>query len=178
VTEDAFTTALVAELAKKTDTSWLHRPGEQRNHPVWHTWHDDALCVVSGGDEQPLPDPADGMGDGDLVEVVMRSKDNGGRLVTWVGTVSVVRPGDKRWRPVTEALVSDRLNLPDLATAADGWAAHSVVRRIVPTGAVAESPESLSDESHRAMPLPSPAITRGRLPKILHRRVRRRPKLS
>lgn len=172
MTDDALTTALVAELAKKTSVCWI-RHGS-RTHAVWHLWHDDALCVVSGGDEQPLPD----LDDGAQVEVVMRSKDNGGRLVTWVGTASVVRPGDELWEPVTTALVADRLNLDDLSTAADGWATSSVVRRIVPTGARTESPGDLSDDAHRDMPLPSPATTRGALPKILHRRVTRRPKLS
>ena len=85
----------------------------------------------------------------------MRSKDNGGRLLTWVGTASVVPPGSEHWEPVTTALVAGRLNLADLATAADTWARTSVVRRIV-----------------------TPATTRGRLPRVLHRRVKRRPKLS
>jgi hypothetical protein len=164
--------ALVAELAKKTGVSWLRY--DQETHAVWHVWHDDALCLVSGGDEQPLPDIEDGA----RVEVVLRSKDNGGRLVTWVGTASVVRPGSAQWQPVTAALVAGRLNLADLATAADGWAASSVVRRIVPTGELVEEPGSLSDDAHRATPLPTPATTRGLLPRVLHRRVKRRPRLS
>jgi hypothetical protein len=176
VTDAALVAALVAELAKKTDVSWLRVPGETRAHPVWHSWVDDALCVVSGGDEQPLPH--DGMDDGDRIEVVLRSKDNGGRLVTWVGRVSVLQPEDEAWEPVTTALVADRLNLDDLATAADEWAERSVVRRIVPTGEVLESPGELADDAHRAAPLETPAITRGRLPKVLHRRVKRRPELS
>ena len=79
---------------------------------------------------------------------------------------------------LTAALVTGRLNLADLATAADGWAASSVVRRIVPTGELVEAPGSLSDDAHRATPLPTPATTRGPLPRVLHRRVKRRPKLS
>jgi hypothetical protein len=164
--------ALVAELAKKTGVSWVRHA--QQTHAVWHVWHDDALCLVSGGDEQPLPDIEDGA----RVEVLMRSKDNGGRLLTWVGTASVVPPGSAEWGPVTTALVAGRLNLADLSTAADGWAGTSVVRRIVPTGELVEGPGSLSDDAHRATPLPTPATTRGRLPRVLHRRVKRRPKLS
>lgn len=172
MSDDALSAALVAELGKKTAVSWIRYAG--RTHAVWHKWLDDALCVVSGGDEQPLPD----IGDGERVEVLMRSKDNGGRLVTWVGRAHVVRPDDEAWEPVTTALVGDRLNLPDLATAADRWARTSVVRRIVPTGELVESPGALSDDAHRATPVETPAITRGRLPKVLHRRVRRRPELS
>ena len=172
MTDEQLTSALVAELAKKTSVCWV-RWGD-RTHAVWHVWHDDSLCVVSGGDEQPLPD----IDDGARVEVVLRSKDNGGRLVTWVGTASVVRPDSEAWGPVTAALVPDRLNAPDLATTADGWAQTSVVRRIVPTGEYAEAPGDLSDDAHRATPQPTPATTLGRLPRVLHRRVKRRPKLS
>jgi hypothetical protein len=172
MSDDALGRALVAELAKKTAVCWVSYAG--RTHAVWHVWHDGALCLVSGGDEQPLPDIEDGA----RIEVTLRSKDNGGRLVTWVGTSSVVRPGSEEWQPVTGVLVRERLNLDDLATAADGWARTSVVRRVVPTGELVESPGDLPDGAHRAMPLPTPATTRGALPRILHRRVKRRPKLS
>jgi hypothetical protein len=104
-----------------------------RDHAVWHVWHDDALCLVSGGEEQPLPD----LPDGALVEVVMRSKDTGGRVLTWVGRVSVVLPEEEAWAGTTAALVAGRLNLRDPATAAERWASSSVVRRITPTGEVA-----------------------------------------
>ena len=169
---DLLALALVAELGKKTGVSWVRYA--DRPHAVWHVWADDALCLVSGGDEQPLPD----IEDGGRVEVVMRSKDIGGRLLTWVGTASVVRPGSEHWEPVTTALVAGRLNLADLATAADGWARTSVVHRIVPTGELLEEPGRLSDDAHRAVPAPTPAITRGSLPRVLHRREKRRPKLS
>lgn len=165
-------TALIAELAKKTSVSWVRHDG--RAHPLWHVWSEDALCVVSGGTEQPFPDVADG----EPVEVVMRSKDDGGRLLTWVGTASVVRPDDERWEPVTAALVAARLNLPDVSAAAAGWARSSTVRRIVPTGDFVEAPGSLSRDAHLAAPPVTPATTRGVLPWIVHRRVRRRPKLS
>ena len=172
MTNDAFALALVAELSKKTGVSWLRHGGE--TFPVWHVWSEDALCLVAGGQEQPLPDLADG----DTVEITQRSKDNGGRLVTWVGEVSVVRPGDPLWEPTTAALVSERLNLADLATAAEEWARSSVVHRVRPTGQLVEDPGTLSDDAHRATPKPTPAATRGPLPRVLHRRVKRRPKLS
>jgi hypothetical protein len=172
VTEQAVSRALIAELGKKTGVCWVRLEGTA--HAVWHLWYDDALYVVSGGAEQPLP----GIEDADRVEVVMRSKENGGRLLTWVGAVSVVRPDDELWEPVTTALVADRLNLDDLATAAGTWAETSVVSRIVPTDELVENPDELSADAHLAAPVPSPAITRGALPRVLHRRVKRRPKLS
>ena len=168
----AFTSALIAELGKKTGVSWLHYG--DATHAAWHVWVDEALCLVAGGEEQPLP----GIGDADRVEVTMRSKDNGGRLLTWVGRVSVVRPSDELWEPVTAALVADRLNLPDLAAAAGQWAQHSVVVRIVPTGEILEEPGRLSDGPHLAPPPPTEATTRRGLPWVLHRRLTRRPRLS
>lgn len=168
----ALHTALAAELARKTAVSWVRHEG--RSYAVWHVWSDGALCVVSGGTEQRFPD----VGDGQTVEVVLRSKDDGGRLVTWVGTASVVRPGDEPWEPTTTALVGARLNLPDVGAAAEGWASSSVVRRIVPTGEFVEAPGSLSSDAHLAVPQETSATTRGPLPRILHRRVLRRPKLS
>ena len=169
---DPFALALVAELGKKTGVCWLRYDG--REHAVWHVWLDDALYVVSGGAEQPLPD----IEEADRVEVVMRSKENGGRLVTWVGTVHVVPPDHDAWPEVTAALVAARLNLADLATAAAEWAEHSVVTRIQPTGEVLEQPGSLSSEDHAAAPRPTPATTRGALPRVLHRRKKHRPRLS
>lgn len=178
----AFTDALVAELAKKTSVCWLSYPepysDRMRTHPAWHVWVDGdgeaALCVVSGGTEQPLP----GIERADRVEVTLRSKENGGRLVTLVADAAAVLPGDPLWAPVTAALVTARLNVPDQAAAAAGWAETSRVTRLVPTGELAEQPGSLSDSAHLATPLPTPATTRGALPRVLHRRVKRRPKLS
>ncbi len=126
MTSPDVTDALVAELARRTGVCWVRYAGHTQ--PVWHAWSDDALCVVSGGSEQPFPD----VPDGDRVEVVMRSKDTGGRLLTWVGRADVVHPEDERWAATTAALVAGRLNVPDLATAADGWAGTSTVRRITP----------------------------------------------
>jgi hypothetical protein len=174
---DAVTTALVAELGKKTGVCWLRYDG--REHAAWHVWFDDGtapagLAVVSGGPEQPLP----GLDEVETVEVVMRSKESGGRLLVWVGAVEPVAPGDPLWGPVTEALAGQRLNLPDLATAADIWAEQSRVVRVVPTGEVREHPDDLDDRSLAAPPQPTGATTRGALPRVLHRRVRRRPRLS
>jgi hypothetical protein len=187
VTEPDLTPALIAELGKKTAVSWL-RYGEHADgpadgagattHAAWHVWLDTgdggALYVVSGGAEQVLP----GIEHARRVEVTMRSKENGGRLVTWVADATRLEPGDERWEPATAALVAGRLNLPDLATAAAGWAATSVVTRLAPTGERVEEPGSLSSGHHRATPRATPATTRGALPRVLHRRVRRRPKLS
>ena len=169
---EAFTSALIAELGKKTSVCWLRYDGGE--HAAWHVWVDDALHLVAGGDEQPLPD----IEDVDRVEVVMRSKENWGRLVTWVGSVTRLTPADEAWEPVTAALVSGRLNLEQLVGTPERWAEHSVVVRVEPTGEVLESPGALSAESHRATPRATGATTRGALPRVLHRRQRRRPDLT
>jgi hypothetical protein len=125
--------ALRAELGRRTDLCWV-RHGDL-TQAVWHAWVDDdeggVLALVSGGDEQPFPDVPDGA----EVEVLMRSKDTGGRVLTWAGVASVVRPTDERWQPTVAALGARRLNLPDLAGAPDRWAERSVVRRVVPVEA-------------------------------------------
>jgi hypothetical protein len=118
--------AVVAELSRRTDISWVRHGGGTRM--VWHAWADGGLCVVSGGEEQPLLD----LGEGDRVEVVLRSKDTRGRLLTWPGTVSVVPPQGPGWAPVTAALVAARLNLRDPPGAPDRWAHGSVVHRLGP----------------------------------------------
>ncbi len=177
MTDEAFIRGLVAELAKKTGVCWLRYAagdGPAETHPAWHLWYDGALYVVHGGDEQPLP----GIDDAVTVEVLMRSKDNGGRLVTWAARPSVVPPGDPLWEPVTAALVGERLNLDDLSSAADTWARQSTVTRLEPGDEVVEEPGRLSDDAHLHAPKGSPALTRGPLPRVLHRRVRRRPPLS
>ena len=169
---EPLTRALVAELGKKTGVSWLRYDG--RTYPAWHVWLDDAMYLLSGDGEQPLP----GIEAAERVEVLMRSKENGGRLVTWVGRSSRLLPDDEAWGPVTTALLADRLNVEDLATAVQHWAESCVVTRVEPTGEVVEEPGDLSDDEHAAPPAATTATTRGPLPRVLHRRVSRRPELS
>jgi len=117
---------VAGELARRTSTCWVSSGG--RTRAVWCTWAAGGLCVVSGGDEQPLLE----VDDGAEVEVLLRSRDTGGRLPAWRGTVSVVRPQDQAWREVTDALAAERLNLTDPRAAPARWAATSTVHRVVP----------------------------------------------
>jgi hypothetical protein len=175
--EDDVVRALIAELGKKTSVCWLRyavddEPPSERT--VWHVWHDGALLLVSGGSEQPLP----GIEYADRVEVTMRSKDNGGRLLTWVGRATQVLPTSGAWEGAVAALASERLSIPSLTETPRSWATKSVVTRIEPTGELLEAPGSLPDGSHARPPRPTRAVTRGALPKVVHRRQRHRPRLS
>ncbi len=129
--------ALVAEAAKKSRVCWLSwsgvRGGEEPRL-VWHGWYDGALVVLSG-DEQQL----DGIGSSATVEVVMRSKDTGGRLVGWTGSVTVVDPAAGSWDDHAAVLLGVRLNLPDPAAALARWRETATIVRIAPVDATEES---------------------------------------
>ncbi|MGZ4595845.1 MAG: hypothetical protein ACXV3V_02880 [Actinomycetes bacterium] len=164
--------ALVEEACRKSAMLWLRREPEARDVAAWHVWIDGAAYVVSGGLEQDVPALAD-QAAGRLL-VTVRSKDTGGRLVTWVARSSRVLPDDEQWAPVVSELHAKRLNSPDGEAQPARWARESVVTRIEPTGELLESPGHLSSRSHAAEPPGSPATTRGPLPFTVGRPARRR----
>jgi len=123
-------TDLVAELARKSGLVWVTYAG--RSQAVWHEWVGDAVCVVCGGGEQPLP----GITDHETVRLVLRSKANRALVAEAEARVEVVPPGSEHWDAVTTALKSGRLNLDDSDHAIERWGRESVVVRLVPTGDV------------------------------------------
>jgi hypothetical protein len=165
--------ALVTELARKSAVSWVGYGEPYREHIVWHVWHDDAIGVVAGGEEQPLP----GAEECTDVVVTLRAKTTRHRLATCRARVERVLPNTAEWESLVPALVISRLNLPDQANAAARWAAASVVLRLVPVQ-VLTSPGSLPDDSGAAVPVGSPATTAHHLPRVLHRRQTQRRPLS
>jgi hypothetical protein len=162
--------ALVEEACRKSAMAWLQPAGQPRAVAAWHVWVDTAMYVVSDGLEQPLP----AMPDGEPVTVIVRSKDKGTRLVTWVAVASRVEPGTPDWDAVVPELHAKRLNPPDGEAQPARWAAESTVTRLSPTGVVREGPGRMSARSHAAAPPDSPATTRGALPFMVGRRARRR----
>ncbi|MER6688351.1 hypothetical protein [Streptomyces minutiscleroticus] len=143
------------------------RPGQA----LWHVWHDGAVCVVGDGPgEQPLPDLVDGRG----ALVTVRSKDKGGRLVTWPAKVVELAPESPEWEAAVAELKGKRLNAPDAETMPRRWARECRVLRLEPAGAAAELPA----DSGAAPPVPTPAVTRRpvpeALPRLLWKRKRRR----
>lgn len=169
-----FHAALVEQVMKKTGICWVRWTGSDRDHAVWHLWHDGAAYVVSGGDEQPLP----GIADVAAATVLARTKDSRARLVGWHATVTTVAPDDADWDTVVGLLQADRLNLPDPDSVRERWAARCTITRFTPTGEVDDAPGDYPDADLAAAPLPTSATTRGKLPRVLHRRQERRPDLS
>jgi hypothetical protein len=134
-------------------------------------WHEGAACLVGDGPgEQPLP----GLADGGSAEVTVRSKDKGGRLVSFTARVAELAPESERWQAAVAELKGKRLNAPDGEAMPERWARECRVLRLEPAGPLLPLP----DGSLAQAPLPSPATTRrpvpAGLPRLLFRR-RRRP---
>src|SRR4051812_2811133 len=101
--------ALVEEATKKSGLIWLGLPGIAYPRAAWHVWHDGAAYVVTGGIEQPLP----GLAEAERITVTVRSKDKGGRILSWVAAVTQVKPESAEWNTVVPILAKGRLNAPD-----------------------------------------------------------------
>ncbi|MFE6284692.1 hypothetical protein [Streptomyces sp. NPDC057877] len=164
--------ALVEEATKKSGLIWVRGAGAPAARTLWHVWHEGAACVVGDGPgEQPLP----GLVDGADAEVTVRSKDKGGRLVSWTAKVVELAPGSEAWAAAVAELKGKRLNAPDGEAMPDRWQRECRVLRLEPTGATAPLPDGSLAEA----PLPSPATTRLPVPAglprlLLKRRGRRR----
>ncbi|MGW0875251.1 hypothetical protein ACWD3Z_32880 [Streptomyces sp. NPDC002740] len=162
--------ALVEEATKKSGLVWVQGAGEPAARALWHVWHEGAACVVGDGPgEQPLT----GLTEGGSAEVTVRSKDKGGRLVSWAAKVVLLAPGSEEWQAAVAELKGKRLNAPDGEAMTGRWARECRVLRLEPTGATLPLP----DGDLAARPVPSPATTRepapAGLPKLLLRKRRR-----
>lgn len=159
--------ALIEEASKKSGLIWVRGP-QGPSRALWHAWHDGAVCLVGGG---PFEQPLDGLGltDGGSATVSVRSKDKGGRLVVWPARVVELAPHGERWETVVAELRGKRLNAPDFPTVADRWARECRVLRLEPAGELVERPGAMPDVSQSAVPLPTPATTRRRIPAALPR---------
>lgn len=153
---------LIAEATAKAGLVWITPANTSHAQPIWHHWQDGAAYVLGEGGEQPLRGLADTQG----AAVTVPAKTTGGRIVTWVATVTRVAPGSEEWDKVIPELFTKRLNAPDGRAAPERWARESILLRLDPTGETQELP----DESGAAPPDPSPAITSGPLPFVLGRR--------
>jgi hypothetical protein len=153
-------TRLTHEAASKSGLIWIHVPGGS-THPVWHAWHDDgdergtgpAAYVVSGPGEQTLPWlPSQ-------VEVVLRSKDSGGRLLTMRATAQELAPGTPEWEAAAEVLRPERLNAT--GDVVERWRQGCTIHVVTPHGRPIESPGHYEDGSGAAPVRPAAAATTG-----------------
>jgi len=154
---DRFQAALVEEGAKKSGLLWLELPGLPQPRAAWHIWLDGAAYLVTGGDgEQPLP----GLPEADQVTVTLRSKDKGGRLVSFVAAAALVEPGTEEWSRVVPVLMKERLNASSHEGQAERWATESYVVRLTPAEAITGLPADYA----AVRPVPTPASTAPRRP--------------
>jgi len=170
MTRELLDQALVEEATKKSGLIWVRGPGVTAR-ALWHAWHEGAACVVGDGPgEQPLP----GLADGVEAEVTVRSKDKGGRLVSWSAKAVELTPGSEQWEATVAELKGKRLNAPDGEAMPSRWARECRVLRLEPTGTTAPLPDGSLAEA----PVPSPATTRqpipAGLPRLLLKKKRRR----
>lgn len=140
---------LIADLAKKSGLVWVSYA--RHTHAIWHEWVGDAVCLVAGGTEQPLPD----IERHETVRLLLRAKSSRALVAEVTARVEVVAPQSEHWDSVTEALKTGRLNLVDRDNAVERWARESVVVRLVPTGDV-----TLPGEISSSIPRTAPHLSR------------------
>ncbi|MFJ9864612.1 hypothetical protein [Streptomyces sp. NPDC101165] len=169
MTSELLDLALIEEASKKSGLIWVRGADAPAARALWHVWHEGAVCLVGDGPgEQPLP----GLTDGGSAEVTVRSKDKGGRLVSWSATVSELASGSPEWEAAVAELKGKRLNAPDGEEMPGRWARECRVLRLVPTGTSVPLPaDSLAER-----PLPTPATTRQPIPAGLPRLLAKRRK--
>jgi len=155
--------ALLEEAAKKSGLLWLALPDLPQPRAAWHVWHEGSAYVLTGGEgEQPLP----GLPEAERVTVILRSKDKGGRLITFVAACEQVRPGSELWDAVTPVMAKERLNAPSHEGQLERWATESWVIRLTPTDEITEQPGEYPDDYATVRPVPTPATTAGPPPRM------------
>ncbi|MFG3203227.1 hypothetical protein [Streptomyces sp. NPDC048192] len=171
MTRELLDRALVEEASKKSGLVWVKGAGAAAARALWHVWHDGAVCLVGDG---PGEQPLEALVDGGSAEVTVRSKDKGGRLVTFPATVSELPSGSAEWEAAVAELKGKRLNAPDGERMPARWARECRVLRLAPAGPVAPLP----DGSLAERPVATPATTRkpvpAGLPRLLMKRRKRR----
>lgn len=143
-------TALLDEAMTKSGLFWVDVEGD-RTWPVWHVWDEGTAYVVSGPGEQPLPWlPQD-------VQLILRSKDTGGRLLTIRAHAYVLAPETDTWVRAADLLKAARLNAVD--DCFTRWANECTITAFLPFDAPVESPGSYAADSGRAHPARTTATT-------------------
>ncbi|MFZ1372826.1 MAG: hypothetical protein WAS01_03365, partial [Nostocoides sp.] len=97
--------ALLSEALSKSDVCWIRTPTWTR--AVWHAYDREAVLIVTGPGEQSLPALPD------EVELILRSKDAGSRLLRTTAKAVVLPPEHPMWPAAAAALAAERLNATD-----------------------------------------------------------------
>ena len=126
--------ALTTEALNKSDMLWLRVDGRERL-----TWFatgtgdlEGQVLLVSGGleaDLGPLPEQ---------LEIILRSKGDGGRLLTLHARVQQIEPANPLWDETANALLGERLNAP--ADLTSTWRRESTLWALALFGAPLQSP--------------------------------------
>ncbi|MCW2543895.1 MAG: hypothetical protein JWM40_1447 [Frankiales bacterium] len=117
----------VEESARRAGVVWVDLGDGPR--VVWHVWHDGAIYVVCGGQEQQLPRA----GTAETAVLVLRGKASAGDpVVECTAAVSRIEPGSESWLSVVPALHDARWNPPDGEAQPERWARESTVLRLEP----------------------------------------------
>ncbi|GAA1602112.1 hypothetical protein GCM10009789_65350 [Kribbella sancticallisti] len=161
---------------KKAGLVWLSWDN-RRPAPAWFAAVDGAYVVLAdraGSAEQPLP----GLVDAGAVEVVVPAKPATNRLASWSAAVRRLEPGSDEWTTAAQVLRTERLNAAGLDSQLDRWQSEADLLVLEPTGEITEALGRYDGSSRLETPSGSPATTRGKRPITLHRRSKRRPKLT
>ena len=168
--------AEIAGVMKKAGLVWLTWDG-RRPAPAWFAAVDGSYVVLAdraGSAEQPLP----GLVDAAAVEVVVPAKPATNRLAAWKASVRRLEPGSEEWTTAAQVLRTERLNADGLDTQLDRWQSEADLLVLEPTGEITEAVGRYDGSSRLETPQETSATTRGKRPITLHRRSKRRPKLT
>ncbi|OIV36926.1 hypothetical protein BIV57_13665 [Mangrovactinospora gilvigrisea] len=165
--------ALFEEAARKSSLVWARTSADGAARALWHVADGAGGVLVVGGGaggEQPLF----GLDAVSEAWLTVRSKDARARLVTLPVAVERVPSGTAAWDEAVALLKGKRLNAVDLVDGGDGvdglearWGRECVVLRMAPVEGAAALDGG--DASGAAPPVPSPATTRGRVPRRVGR---------
>lgn len=126
--------ALTTEALNKSTVLWLRAGGQDR--ATWFATGEDELAghvlLASGGPEPDLGTLPE------RVELILRSKGDGGRLLTLRARAHAIDPGHPMWEPAAGALLGERLNAP--ADLVERWRTETTLWVLAPFGAPLQAP--------------------------------------
>jgi hypothetical protein len=168
--------AEITAVMKKAGLVWLSWDG-RRPAPAWFATVAGQYVVLADkadSAEQPLP----GLATAGSAQVVVPAKPATNRLASWTATVRRLEPGSAEWTAAALVLRTERLNAAGLDTQLERWQSEADLLVLEPTGEITEAVGRYDDTPRAETPVGTRATTRGKAPITLHRRIRRRPRLS